>query len=321
MKFIAAATLAFVLAGCATAQSKEVRPATEKPAPDEPMFTPTEVESRGSVTVGGVAIPYRAVAGTLIVHPRGWDDTVAIERKRDKDAAAEVPASEASMFYTAYFKEGAPAEARPITFLFNGGPGSPTLWLHMGAYGPQRVETPDLAHGSAPYRTVPNEHSLLDVSDLVFIDAPGTGFSRVAGKDKDKAWFGVDQDIHAFTVFVRDFLSKYGRWKSPKYLYGESYGTMRAAGMTLALQRQDIDLNGVILLSDILNWDLVPDDPQVNPGVDLPYIVSLPTYAATAWYHKRAGAGRELAPFLKEVEAFATGDYALALLKGNDLPD
>ena len=101
MKFIAAATLAFVLAGCATAQSKEVRPATEKPAPDEPMFTPTEVESRGSVTVGGVAIPYRAVAGTLIVHPRGWDDTVAIERKRDKDAAAEVPASEASMFYTA----------------------------------------------------------------------------------------------------------------------------------------------------------------------------------------------------------------------------
>lgn len=315
------ATLAFALAGCATAQSKEVRPATEKPAPDEPMFTPTEVESRGSVTVGGVAIPYRAVAGTLVVHPRGWDDTVAIERTRDKDAAAEVPASEGSMFYTAYFKEGAPAETRPITFLFNGGPGSPTLWLHMGAYGPQRVETPDLAHGSAPYRTVPNEHSLLDVSDLVFIDAPGTGFSRVAGKDKDKAWFGVDQDIHAFTVFVRDFLSKYGRWKSPKYLYGESYGTMRAAGMTLALQRQDIDLNGVILLSDILNWDLIPDDPQVNPGVDLPYIVSLPTYAATAWYHKRAGAGRELAPFLKEVEAFATGDYALALLKGNDLPD
>ena len=96
---------------------------------------------------------------------------------------------------------------------------------------------------------------------------------------------------------------------------------MRAAGMTLALQRQDIDLNGVILLSDILNWDLVPDDPQVNPGVDLPYIVSLPTYAATAWYHKRAGAGRELAPFLKEVEAFATGDYALALLKGNNLSD
>ena len=100
-----------------------------------------------------------------------------------------------------------------------------------------------------------------DNAQIVLIDTPGTGFSRVAGKDKDKAWFGVDQDIHAFTVFVRDFLSKYGRWKSPKYLYGESYGTMRAAGMTLALQRQDIDLNGVILLSQILNFDLSPDGP------------------------------------------------------------
>ena len=142
MKFITAATLAFALAGCATAQSKEARPATEKPVPDAPMFAPTEVESRGSVTVGGVAIPYRAVAGTLVIHPKGWDDTVPIERKRDKDAAEDVPNSEASMFYTAYFKEGAPAESRPVTFLFNGGPGSPTLWLHMGAYGPVRVETP-----------------------------------------------------------------------------------------------------------------------------------------------------------------------------------
>ena len=275
------ATFALALGGCVTAQSKETRPVAETPAPDAPMFTPTEVESRGSVTVGGIAIPYRAVAGTLVIHPKGWDDTVPIERKRGAkdvgDAAGDVPASEASMFYTAYFKDGAPAESRPITFLFNGGPGSPTLWLHMGAFGPVRVETPDLTHGSAPYRTVANDQSLLDVSDLVFVDAPGTGFSRVAGKDKDKAWFGVDQDIHAFTVFVRDFLSRYGRWKSPKYLYGESYGTMRAAGMTLALQKQDIDLNGVILLSDILNWDLVPDDPQVNPGVDLPYVVSLPT--------------------------------------------
>lgn len=320
-QILLAASFALALGGCATAQSKEARPAADKPAPEAPMFEPTEVESRGSVTIGGVAIPYRAVAGTLVIHPKGWDDTVPIERKRDKDAAEDVPDSEASMFYTAYFKEGAPAETRPITFLFNGGPGSPTLWLHMGAYGPVRVETPDLVHGSAPYRTVANDQSLLDVSDLVFVDAPGTGFSRVAGKDKDKAWFGVDQDIHAFTVFVRDFLSKYGRWKSPKYLYGESYGTMRAAGMTLALQKQDIDLNGVILLSDILNWDLLPDDPQVNPGVDLPYVVTLPTYAATAWYHKRAGVGRDLSSWLAEAEAFATTDYALALMGGNDLPD
>lgn len=320
-QILLAATFALALGGCAAAQSKEPRPAADKPAPDTPMFEPTAVESRGSVAIGGTAIPYRAVAGTLVIHPKGWDDSVPIDRKRDKDAAEDVPNSEASMFYTAYFKEGASAETRPITFLFNGGPGSPTLWLHIGAYGPVRVATPDLVHGSAPYRTVANDQSLLDVSDLVFVDAPGTGFSRVAGKDKDKAWFGVDQDIHAFTVFVRDFLSKYGRWKSPKYLYGESYGTMRAAGMTLALQKQDIDLNGVILLSDILNWDLVPDDPQVNPGVDLPYVVSLPTYAATAWYHKRAGAGRDLGSWLAEAEAFATTDYALALMKGNDLAD
>lgn len=320
---ILTATLAFVLSGCAAAQSKEPRSAGEKPAPDAPMFAPTETRSTGSVTVDGVAIPYQAVAGTLVIHPKGWDDTVPIERSRDKDADDDVPDSEASMFYTAYFKDGAPAESRPITFLFNGGPGSPTLWLHMGAYGPVRVETPDLVHNSgAPYRTVANDQSLLDVSDLVFVDAPGTGFSRVAGKDKDEAWFGVDQDIHAFTVFVRDFLSKYGRWKSPKYLYGESYGTMRAAGMTLALQKQDIDLNGVILLSDILNWDLIPDDPQVNPGVDLPYVVSLPSYAATAWYHKRvAGNHPDLKPFLDEVQKFATTDYALALMQGNNLPD
>ncbi|MBD3734169.1 MAG: peptidase S10 [Sphingopyxis sp.] len=321
MKFVTAATLALALAGCATAQSKEPRPASEAAPADQPYFTPTEVRSSGSVTVGGTAIAYQAVAGTLIVHPKGWTDTLPAERRRDKDAGGDVAASEASMFYTAYFKDGAPAENRPITFLFNGGPGSPTLWLHMGAFGPMRVETPDLVHGSAPYRTIPNAYSLLDASDLVFVDAPGTGFSRVAGKDKEKAWFGVDQDIHAFTVFVRDFLSKYGRWKSPKYIFGESYGTMRAAGMTLALQKQDIDLNGVILLSDILNWDLLPDDPQVNPGVDLPYVVALPTYAATAWYHKRAGAGRELQPFLREVETFATTDYALALMKGNSLSD
>ena len=125
--FILVATLAFALSGCASAQSREARPAAEKPAANAPMFTPSEVESRGSVTIGGVAIPCRAVAGTLVIHPKGWDDTVPIERKRDKDAAGDVPDSEASMFYTAYFKEGAPADSRPITFLFNGGPGSPRL--------------------------------------------------------------------------------------------------------------------------------------------------------------------------------------------------
>lgn len=163
--------------------------------------------------------PINAVAGALIVHPGLGRHRR--HRTQNKDAAAEVPASEASMFYTAYFKEGAPAETRPITFLFNGGPGSPTLCPIWEPMVPS-ASKPRSCPRQRAYRIVPNEHSLLDVSDLVFIDAPGTGFSRVAGKDKETAWFGVDQDIHAFTVFVRDFLSKYGRWKSPKYLYGES---------------------------------------------------------------------------------------------------
>jgi carboxypeptidase C (cathepsin A) len=156
----------------------------------------------------------------------------------------------------------------------------------------------------------------------VFIDAPGTGFSRIAGKDKEKAFYGVDQDIHAFADFITQFLTKYGRWNSPKYVFGESYGTMRAAGLSLALQKADVDLNGVILLSDILNWDFMPDDPQLNPGIDTPYIVALPTYAATAWYFNKVhNRPADLRAFLSEVEQFATTDYAHALSKGNTLSE
>jgi carboxypeptidase C (cathepsin A) len=192
----------------------------------------------------------------------------------------------------------------------------------MGAFGPVRVQTADAGATAAPYRTVENGQSLLDVADLVFIDAPGTGFSRIAGKDKDKAFYGVDQDIHAFAEFIKAFLSRYDRWSSPKYLFGESYGTMRAAGLARALQDRDIDLNGCILLSDILAWDLVPDDPQANPGVDLPYVVALPTYAATAWYHRRiANRPADLKAFLAQVELFATTDYAQALMLGSRLPE
>jgi carboxypeptidase C (cathepsin A) len=169
---------------------------------------------------------------------------------------------------------------------------------------------------------VSNDQSLLNASDLVFVDAPGTGFSRIAGKDKDKAFYGVDQDIDAFAQFITQFLSKYGRWNSPKFVFGESYGTMRAAGLALALQNKDVDLNGVILLSDILAWDLLPDDPQVNPGVDLPYVMTLPTYAASAWYHNRiARPDADLQSFLARVEQFATTDYLTALIKGNELGD
>lgn len=308
---LTAILVALLVAGTAHAQTRLDTPG--------PIFEPTEVKSTGAVTIGGQRITYRAVAGTLVVHARGWEDTDAREPRPDKDAK---PKAEASMFYTAYFKTGVPAANRPITFLFNGGPGSSTLWLHMGAFGPVRVETADHGHTpAAPYGLVNNDESLLDASDLVFIDAPGVGFSRIAGADKDKEFYGVDQDIHAFTRFIVQFLGQYGRWNSPKYVMGESYGTMRAAGLAYALRRESIDLNGVILLSDILNWDVMPDDPQLNPGIDQPYIVTLPTYAATAWYHHRLpNRPAELRPFLDEVEQFATHDYALALLQGNALP-
>ena len=277
-----------------------------------PGFTPTEVTSMGSVTVGGSRIDYRAVAGTLVVRPEGADSSTSSEEKNP---------TEASMFYAAYFKRGVAAADRPITFLFNGGPGSSSMWLHMGAFGPVRVLTADHSHTPpAPYRTVNNEESLLDASDLVFVDAPGTGFSRIRGKGAAKSFYGVDQDIHAYAAFIREFLSKYNRWNSPKYLFGESYGTMRAAGLPLALQKEDIDLNGVVLLSCILDWDLMPDDPELNPSVDLPYVVALPSYAATAWYHHRLpDPPQDLQALLSEVEHFATTDYALALMQGNSL--
>ena len=304
-----------------TAVAKKI----DEKQPAKEFFKPSEVRSSGTVIVGGQPIAYDSVAGTLVVHAKEWSDTDAIEADADKsdDKDKTGPKPEASMFYTAYFKQGAPAAGRPITFLFNGGPGSSTIWLHMGAFGPVRVETTDGKHNPpAPYSTVNNDQSLLDASDLVFIDAPGTGFSRIAGKDKEKAFYGVDQDIHAFTDFISQFLTKYGRWNSPKYLFGESYGTMRAAGLSLALQEADVDLNGVILLSDILNWDFMPDDPQLNPGIDTPYVVALPTYAATAWYFSKVrNRPADLRAFLNEVEQFATTDYAQALIKGNELGD
>ena len=301
----------------------------DRKAPD---LHASESLSDGSVTIGGSRVDYQAAAGTLIVHPKGWDDSASLVKDRDVDdqsddkAAEHKPGrddAEASMFYVAYFKKGAAAENRPITFLFNGGPGSSSVWLHMGAFGPRRVVTADDSHSeAAPYGLVNNDESLLDSSDLVFIDAPGTGFSRVAGNDREKAFYGIDQDAHAFSNFIAAFLSKYGRWNSPKYLFGESYGTTRSAVLANDLQMdKEIDLNGVILLSQILNFDASIDAPQFDPGVDLPYVVALPTYAATAWYHhKLPGGGQtDLSALLGEVEHFATTDYIEALAAGSTL--
>ncbi|MGH9741111.1 MAG: S10 family peptidase [Candidatus Acidiferrum sp.] len=305
-------------AEAAASQAEAAASKTETGKTDE--FKAEQQASKGSVTVGGQLINYDAYAGTLVVHPRGWDD---VPQNEEKDEKTHTP--EASMFYVSYIKAAEKGEVRPLTFLYNGGPGSSTVWLHMGAFGPRRVVTADDTHTpAAPYSVVNNDFSLLDASDLVFVDAPGTGFSRIAGKDRKKAFYGVDADAHAFADFIVQFLTKYGRWNSPKYLFGESYGTTRSAVLSNVLETErDVDFNGVILLSQILNFDLSADAPEFNPGIDLPYELALPTYAASAWYHhKLEDAHKELAPLLTEVEKFATGEYAQALGAGSDLaPD
>jgi carboxypeptidase C (cathepsin A) len=277
------------------------------------FFEPEAVTSNGSVTIGGHAVAYQAVAGTLVVHPRGWDDVR--DPNADKDDSPV-----ASIFYVAYFRTG--AGPRPVTFVYNGGPGSSTMWLHLGAFGPRRIVTSTGTHTpAAPYSLVNNEGSLLDATDLVFIDAPGAGFSRIAGKDKEKAFYGVDPDAYAFAEFITQFLTKYGRWNSPKFLFGESYGTPRSAVLINELESsRSIDFNGVILLSQILSFDLSADRPTTNPGVDVAYETALPTYAATAWYHKKlSGQYASLDALLAEVERFALGDYARALAQGSEL--
>src|ERR1700735_3806726 len=300
------------------AQVKEEASATKTDATKPEQFKPEQQPSKGSVTVSGTVINYDAFAGTLVVHPKGWDDVPQNADKDEKNQPAE-----ASMFYVAYFKTESQNSQRPVTFLYNGGPGSSTVWLHMGAFGPRRVVTADDSHTpAAPYSVVNNDFSLLDVSDLVFVDAPGTGFSRLSGKDREKAFYGVDQDAQAFADFISQFLAKYGRWNSPKYMFGESYGTTRSAVLSNILETErDVDFNGVILLSQILNFSLDSDFPEFNPGIDVAYQLNLPTYAASAWYHhKLPGSHPELAPLLTEVEHFAMNDYALALGAGSSLP-
>ncbi len=299
--------------------------AADQPAQDGTYFKPEEVGSDGSATVGGQHIDYHGVVGTLVVHPKDWDDAPQKPGGDDKAGGdgGDKPTAEAAMSYVAYFKKGATETDRPVMFLYNGGPGSSTVWLHMGAFGPKRVVTLDDSHApAAPYQVINNDSSLLDVSDLVFVDAPGTGFGRIAGPNKEKSFWGTDADAHAFAEFITAFLTKYGRWNSPKYLFGESYGTTRSAVLSNMLEEDyDIDLNGVVLLSQILDFDNDIDGPEANPGNDLPYVLALPTYAATAWYHKKLDPmPADLPSFLAEVENFATHDYLLGLQQGATLP-
>ena len=264
--------------------------------------------THGAVTIEGKKINYEADAGTLVL-------------KNNKD----VPTI--SMSYVAYFKDGENVNQRPITFIYNGGPGSSTVWLHMGCWGPQKVNIQDMTRSSAPYSTVNNDYSLLDASDLVFIDAPGTGFGEIITKDMGgagdpKDFFGIDEDGRAFSSFIVQFITDYNRWSSPKYLFGESYGTFRSAVLASNLQRANVSLNGIILLSQLLTYSNMTETLSSNPGTDLPYELILPSYAATAYYHhKLPTQPKNLESFLKEVENFAMTDYALALNKGADLDE
>ncbi|TPW35772.1 S10 family peptidase [Oecophyllibacter saccharovorans] len=300
---------------------------------------PDSVTTTGTLKVNGKAIAYHAVAGTLLVHGRKYDDSRVVLKQRGDLSATSGPEQNtpgkaskdgkengpiASMFYTAYFRDNANTRTRPLVFLYNGGPGSASVWLQMGSFGPWRVSTPGVEHQPPPpYALIANPQSLLDVADLVFIDAPGTGYSRIGGKKAEKEFYGIDGDAAAFTHFIMAFLAKYHRFESPRYLFGESYGTLRSALVANELEQEEgIDLNGVILLSQILSYDNNADTPQFNPGNDEPYVLSLPTYAATAWYHHRLPQRPDqLAPFLREVEQFASTDYLLALQEGSLLPE
>lgn len=321
LKTLALATTLLVGLPAWAAEKPDVSPS----APHAHAFltTPQKVVSDGSVTVRGQHINYQAVAGTLIVHAKGWDDAAdALPEEDDKKAHDKKANAVASIFYVAYFKKGEHPENRPITFVYNGGPGSATIWMHMGAFGPRRIVTADDTHTpAAPYQLVNNNDSPLDATDLVFIDAPGTGFGRIMGRHKEKAFYGTDPDAEAFTDFIAQFLARYGRFNSPKYLFGESYGTTRSAIVANNLATQKgIDLNGVMLLSQILNYDNSIDAVKHNPSVDQPYVLALPSYAATAWYHhKLPGKQPDLQALLRDVEHFALTDYTAALQAGNTI--
>src|SRR5262249_32027639 len=224
------------------------------------------------------------------------------------------------MFYVAYTQDDvSDAAARPLTFVFNGGPGSSSMWLHLGSFGPGRVGARDAAATPpAPDRVADNPDTLLDRTDLVFIDAMGTGFSRIAGKGEGKDFYGTDADVAAFAQFIERYLSVSGRWNSPKFLFGESYGTTRSAALLDALHTRGVVFNGAVLVSCYLNAYSDFNGPAF--ATDLPYELYVPTMAAAAWYHGRLESKPpDLSSFLKEAREFALGDYAHALAQGSQL--
>jgi carboxypeptidase C (cathepsin A) len=265
--------------------------------PEEAIPVPAETSSvtKSDIRIDGELIHYTATAGNLLI--------------QDEKGAAN-----ASIFYVAYTQDRVDAKIRPITFFFNGGPGSSTIWLHMGSFAPVRVITRSpQATGPAPYEIVPNEYSLLDHSDLVFIDPPLCGFSRAVGKGTLADFAGTDEDIRAFKKFIIRYISSNQRWNSPKYLFGESYGTTRAAGLVDALQNDGVDFNGVVLLSSILNAN------RRAAGLDNEAIGYLPSFAAIAYYHKKVNTASSLKDWVEEAREFARGPYAEAIAQGDRL--
>ena len=305
----AAAILLFVLSlggysKIASAQMQDRRgPAPEAKEQKAPEANAEAKEEKSvtdhTVRIGGQTIPYKATAGTIILKDQKGEPT-------------------GSMFYVAYARSDVKdLTQRPVSFFYNGGPGSSTVWLHMGAYGPKRIATVDAAPTPpAPYQLVDNEDSILPVTDEVFIDAMGTGYSHALGKTQNKDFWGVDQDVAAFAQFIVQYITENDRWNSPKFLIGESYGTFRSAALGNYLQsRDDIDLNGIVLMSSVLDLGTI----SFYPGEDLAYILYLPSYTATACYHKVMSCPSDINAFLQQSRDFAMGDYAHALIEGSNL--
>jgi carboxypeptidase C (cathepsin A) len=254
------------------------------------------VQTRHSASVSGRVVPYTATAGTLTI----------------RDVSGK---PKASIFYTAYTADGAPSGRRPVMFFYNGGPGSASLWLRMGSFGPMRLQTgnPESIR-PAPFNFGPNPDTLLGATDMVFIDAPGTGYSRALGDAKGSDFYGVDQDADAFAKAIIRYTTKFSRWDSPKFLFGESYGTTRSGALAYQLQDRGLALNGVVLLSSIMNYG------RRQPGLDRDYLNYLPSYAATAWYHhKMANPPATVEQAAALGRAFAQGPYAAALEKGQTI--
>ena len=273
------------------------------------------VVTQHSLILSDRAIPYTVTCGTIVLKEES-------EKSGEKEGESEGEKAKASIFFVAYMRDDvAEKSERPLTFAFNGGPGSSSVWLHLGLAGPRRVLMDEIGNPlPPPYRLVDNPFTLLDQTDLVFIDPVSTGFSRPAEGEKARDFHGFRKDIQTVGDFIRLFTSRYQRWSSPKFLMGESYGTTRAAGLASYLQdRHAMYLNGLILISTALNFSTLEFDP-LN---DLPYILILPTYAATAWYHQRLPDDLQKKPLqqvVKEAESFAAGEYTLALMQGSALP-